>query len=68
MTGIPTELSPANLIATGGNPQYPWYTLLSGDFAGPIGATAVVVLAACLLYLFIRRTVSPLTVLPYLAV
>lgn len=68
LNGITTELSPAKLIATGGNPQYPWYTLLSGDYAGPIGATAVVVLAACLLYLLIRRTVSPLTVLPYLAV
>ena len=65
---IPTELSPAALIHNKGTPQYPWYTLLSGDFAGPIGATAVVVLAACLLYLFIRRTVSPLTVLPYLVV
>lgn len=65
---ITTELSPAHLIATGGNPQYPWYSLLAGDFAGPIGATAILLLLACMVYLFVRRTASPLIVLPYLAV
>ena len=41
--------------------------MLLGDFAGPIGATAILVLLACIGYLIIRRTISAWTVLPYLA-
>ncbi len=41
--------------------------LLLGDFVGPIGATATLVLLACAAYLIIRRTASAWTILPYFA-
>ncbi len=40
--------------------------LLLGDFAGPIGATATLVLLACALYLVCRRTISLWVLAPYL--
>lgn len=60
--------SPAALLSAGGTNVYSWHTLLLGDFSGPIGATAIAVLIACALYLFSRRTASPLITLPFLAV
>jgi len=53
-------------LRAGGAPAVTPMQLLLGDFAGPIGATALLVLLACVAYLIIRRTVSPWTVLPYL--
>ena len=38
-----------------------------GDFSGPIGATAALVLLAFMIYLLVRRTISGWVVLPYLA-
>ncbi|MCI8553639.1 MAG: RnfABCDGE type electron transport complex subunit D [Clostridiales bacterium] len=64
--GIITEASPAAQLASGGQSVYMWSTLLPGDFPGPIGATGIMVLAACALYLFSRRTASPLITLPFL--
>ena len=63
-----TGVSPATQLITGGTTVYGWNTLLLGDFPGPIGATAIAVLVTCALYLFTRRTASPLIMLPYLAV
>lgn len=64
--GVITALSPAEQLSSGAQISYHWITLLRGDFAGPIGATAIAVLLACMLYLFARHTASPLIVLPYL--
>ncbi|MCI9415649.1 MAG: RnfABCDGE type electron transport complex subunit D [Clostridiales bacterium] len=66
--GVITEASPAAQLAGGGQTIYMWSTLLLGDFPGPIGATAVAVLAACALYLFTRRTASPLITVSFLLV
>lgn len=63
---IVSESSLAGLLAGGAVPNVSWSTLLLGNIAGPIGATAIAVLLACMLYLFIRKAVSPHTVLPYL--
>ena len=68
VTGLITEHSPAYLMQFHGTPPYDFKTLLLGDYPGPIGATAIAVLCACALYLFIRRSASPLITLPYLAV
>lgn len=62
------KTSPAAQLLAGGNPQIGRSDLLLGNFAGPIGATAIGLLLACLLYLLIRKAVSGWTVLPYLAV
>ena len=68
LTAVIFAKSPAAQLTTGGTTSYSWYTLLLGDFPGPIGATAIAVLIACALYLFTRRTASPLITLPYLLV
>lgn len=46
-------------------PQSTPMELLLGDFAGPIGTTAGLVLLAFVGYLLVRRTASPWVVLPY---
>lgn len=58
--------SPAAQLSQGGESVYQWSTMLLGNFPGPIGATAIAVLAACAVYLFMRRSASPLITLPYL--
>ena len=77
-TGLPLPLSntvnvaavpsPVSQLASGGKTLYSPMTLLLGGFPGPIGATAIIILIACALYLLIRRTISPHITLPYLAV
>ena len=62
-----TESSPAAQMMSGGQTLYSPMMLLLGDFPGPIGATAIAVIAACALYLFSRRSASPLITLSYLA-
>jgi electron transport complex protein RnfD len=64
MSGIP---SPASQLASGGQPLYSPVMLLLGDFPGPIGATAVAILLACGLYLFVRRSLSAHITLSFLA-
>ncbi len=60
------ESSLAAQLREGATPTVTRVHLLIGDFVGPIGATATLVLLACLLCLCVRRTVSLWTVLPYL--
>lgn len=60
------EQSLAAQLRAGALPSLTKLQLLLGDFAGPIGATAALILVAFILYLLFRRSVSPWTVLPYL--
>lgn len=53
-------------LRAGATPTVTTLQLLLGDFAGPIGATAMLVLLACGGYLIIRRSISAWTALPYL--
>ncbi|HJD24114.1 MAG TPA: RnfABCDGE type electron transport complex subunit D [Firmicutes bacterium] len=62
-----TKTSPAAQLMGGGETLYTPTMLLLGNFPGPIGATAIALLAACALYLFSRRSASPLITLSYLA-
>ncbi|HIW74932.1 MAG TPA: RnfABCDGE type electron transport complex subunit D [Firmicutes bacterium] len=62
-----TESSPTAQMMSGGETLYSPIMLFLGDFPGPVGATAIAVLAACALYLFTRRSASPLITLSYLA-
>lgn len=68
VAGVVAVQSPAASLQAHANSAFNWHTLLFGDIPGPIGATAIAVLAACALYLFVRRSASPLITLPYLAV
>lgn len=67
VTGVITENSSAALLSTGGDANFSWLSLLTGDFPGPIGATSVIVVLACAVYLFVRRSASPLITFSFLA-
>lgn len=56
--------SPASVLRVGGTPKIDRFDLLLGNFSGPLGATCMIVLGACLLYLLLRRRLSPLVVCP----
>lgn len=66
LSGVFTQTSPAAQLMKGGQTLYSNVMLLLGDYPGPIGATAVIVLLACGLYLLSRRSESLLITLPYL--
>ncbi len=68
LSAVITAKSPAALLQSGGESFYTLPNMLLGNFPGPIGAVAIAILAACALYLFSRRSASPLITLPYLAV
>ena len=61
-----TETSLAAQLRAGATPSVTRMQLLLGDFAGPIGATATLILLACAAYLLCRRSASPYLMLPYL--
>ena len=65
--GVITELSLAAQLRAGAAPSITRLQLLLGDFAGPIGSTASLILLAFVGYLLVRRTVSAWVVLPYLS-
>ncbi len=62
---VVTAPSLAYQLRAAATPTVTRLQLLLGDFAGPIGATAVLVLAACALYLVCRRTISLWVLVPY---
>ena len=66
--GVITELSLAAQLQAGATPSTTRLQLLLGDFAGPIGCTAALILLAFMGFLLVRRTISPWVVLPYLSV
>lgn len=63
---IITETSLATQLRLGATPAITRMQLLMGDFSGPIGATAILVLLACCAYLLFRRSASGWLVIPYL--
>lgn len=58
---------PARTMALGGLPVFNVLDLLTGNFAGPMGATSTLVLLTCLVYLIFRKTVSWQTPVSFLA-
>jgi len=68
MTVPDTVITAPSLAYQLGNevtPQRTTIQLLLGDFAGPIGTTAGLILLAFVGYLLVHRTASPWVVLPY---
>lgn len=51
--------SPAAVLKNGLKPDLPPLDMLWGVFAGPVGATGVLTICACGLYLFLKRTAKP---------
>ena len=50
-------ISPAFTLSLGGVPSYALLDMALGNFPGPMGATNILVILACLLYLSLRNTV-----------
>lgn len=68
MSGVQFALSPASVLRVGGTPKIDYFDVLLGKFSGPLGATCVIVLVACLFYLMLRKVISKRIVLSALAV
>ncbi len=66
LESVITETSLAAQLRQGGTPLMSRMDLLIGDFAGPIGATAVLLLLAGGAYLLFRGSASGYVMLPYL--
>lgn len=64
---IITRISPAAELAAGAKTSFTLSDVAWGEISGPIGATAIFILLAAAVFLFIRRTASPLITLPFLA-
>lgn len=50
--------SPAFTLALGGQPGYSFVEMLLGNYPGPMGATNILVVLACLLFLVLRSAVN----------
>ena len=54
-------------LKNGGTPRIDTLNLMLGNYVGPMGATAVVILVACALLLAVRRRIQWDAALPFLA-
>ncbi|MCI8501887.1 MAG: RnfABCDGE type electron transport complex subunit D [Oscillospiraceae bacterium] len=54
----PMQASPGAVLQAGGSPAINTMNTLLSSYSGPIGATAIFVLAACALYLVLRKTAA----------
>lgn len=66
--GLTLESGISNVLKSGGLPATDTWDLLLGNYAGPMGTTAVLVIAACALFLLARRDIRLYTPLTFLAV
>ena len=51
-------ISPSSTLRVGGTPKIDWFDVLLGKYAGPMGATCMIVIGCCLLFLLFRRRAS----------
>lgn len=65
---IITKASPAADLAAGADATFSFSQVVWGELSGPIGAVAIFILIAAAAFLFIRRTASAWTVIPYVCV
>lgn len=66
--GVELKASLIGQLESGGHPALSPMDVLLGRFAGPVGATAVLILMAATLYLLVRRTIMLGTPVTFLAV
>ena len=57
MTGVPMTTGISNTLKNGGLPIVDTMNLLLGDYAGPMGSTAALVILSCALFLLVRRDI-----------
>ncbi|MEG1448439.1 MAG: RnfABCDGE type electron transport complex subunit D, partial [Oscillospiraceae bacterium] len=58
--------SPSAILRFGGIPTTEISDMLFGNFAGPMGATNILVMLSCFAFLLIRRTTRPHTTVAYI--
>ncbi|MEG1953881.1 MAG: RnfABCDGE type electron transport complex subunit D [Hydrogenoanaerobacterium sp.] len=58
---------PAHALKLGGIPTFNTLDMMTGNFLGPMGATNILVLFTCLIYLIFRKTVSWQTPVTFVA-
>lgn len=63
---VTTSPSIASSIKTGGISSYIWYDILLGQVPGSIGTTAILVLIASAVFLFVRKSAAPTLTLSFL--
>ena len=61
-----TAVSPMEQLRSGGNTSVDFVSLICGDFPGPIGSAGVLVLIASAIFLFTRRSASPIVFTSYI--
>jgi Na+-translocating ferredoxin:NAD+ oxidoreductase subunit D len=66
-SSVSTAVSPAAVLKNGLKPDMVPFDMLWGNFAGPLGTTAMLVIGACGLYLFLKRTARPEVTVCFLA-
>lgn len=54
-------ISPASTLLAGGVPHIAFMDALTGNFSGPMGTTAILVICACAIYLIASKTISWVT-------
>lgn len=64
--GVITAASPMRQLTGNGVPKLDRMTLISGDFAGPIGSIGILILLASAVFLFARHSSSPYILFSYL--
>lgn len=55
---VSLQTSPGELLHAGGSPAINTMNTLLINYSGPIGATAILVILACALYLIVRKTIA----------
>lgn len=61
ITGVFAKVaaSPLSKLKLGGAPSHAVFDMLLGNFPGPMGATNLLVLLSCFIYLVVRKTINP---------
>lgn len=66
-SGVALVESSAHTLKTGGLPNISDFNLILGNYAGPMGATAIIVIFACAMYFWVRRRITLTAPLSFLA-
>lgn len=67
MQDVPLQSGVSATLKAGGLPKVDFWDLLLGNYAGPLGISCAVVIAACALYLFIKKRLPPMAPIAFLA-
>lgn len=59
---------PSSVLRSGALPKIDLWSMLTGDYAGPLGTTASLVILSCALYLLVKRRIPLSTPLSFLVV